>query len=242
MPRCGRRCRTPGSMASSGKVWPGLTRSRPVLCSSTSTRIVRARSAALMPVVMPWAASTDSRKAVPKWSPLPRIAMRARPRRSTTARVTATQIKPRPCLAMKLTLRASIKSAAPTRSPSFSRFSSSVTMTNSPRPMAAMTSSTGSNIPPSPSQRKSARGEFPDAATTHREISFHPDCTVGRGVPPRRSRPASSAGSRGLSPPVGNCPAAQDAPCPEDLPLYTPAYLAAQGIFRSSRVVIRSAT
>lgn len=53
------RTSTPPSRASSGKMWPGLTTDSGPEAPSISTRMVRARSAALIPVVTPAAASTE---------------------------------------------------------------------------------------------------------------------------------------------------------------------------------------
>jgi len=47
---------------------PGITMSLGSDLGSASTRIVRARSAADTPVVMPWRASTETVKAVPYWA------------------------------------------------------------------------------------------------------------------------------------------------------------------------------
>ncbi len=52
------RTSTPPSRARSGKMWPGLTSSNGSVAESARVRIVRARSAALMPVVTPSRAST----------------------------------------------------------------------------------------------------------------------------------------------------------------------------------------
>ena len=99
-----------------------------------------------MPVVIPSFASTDSMNAVPCLSPLPRVFIRAMLSFDSLSEVKATHIRPRPCVAMKLIFSSDTQSAAIIRSPSFSRFSSSVTTTSSPRPIAVITSSTGSNI------------------------------------------------------------------------------------------------
>ena len=63
---CPARTSTPPERARSGKMCPGRTRSEAREAGSTATRMVRARSAALMPVVTPSRASMDSVKAVPK--------------------------------------------------------------------------------------------------------------------------------------------------------------------------------
>ena len=55
---------TPPSTARSGKMWPGRVSSYGSVAESTSTRMVRARSAAEMPVLMPSRASTETEYAV----------------------------------------------------------------------------------------------------------------------------------------------------------------------------------
>ncbi len=59
------RSRTPPGDALSGKTWPGVTRSSDLASGDTAARIVLARSAALIPVVTPRAASTETVKLVP---------------------------------------------------------------------------------------------------------------------------------------------------------------------------------
>ncbi len=62
---CPERCSTPPARACNGNTCPGWTRSRGVAAGSIATRIVWARSAALIPVVTPSRASTETVKAVP---------------------------------------------------------------------------------------------------------------------------------------------------------------------------------
>ena len=64
------RISTPPSCACSGKTWPGCTRSRGFAFAATAAWMVRARSAAEMPVVTPSAASIDTVNAVPCRVPL----------------------------------------------------------------------------------------------------------------------------------------------------------------------------
>ena len=71
------RMSTPPFWARSGKMWPGFTRSDGFAFLAAATWIVRARSAAEMPVETPVAASIDTVKAVPCRVPL-RVAMGVR--------------------------------------------------------------------------------------------------------------------------------------------------------------------
>jgi TonB-dependent SusC/RagA subfamily outer membrane receptor len=87
-----------------------------------------------------WCASTDMVNAVRCGSVL-RSVIRGRSSASARSPVRATQINPRPCFAMKFTCSAVISDAAQTRSPSFSRSSSSATMTIFPDLMSWMASS-----------------------------------------------------------------------------------------------------
>ena len=104
--------------------------------------MVSARSCAEMPVAMPSAASMEAVKLVP-WRERFSLTIGRRPRRAACASVTGMQIRPRPCMARKLTFSGVTKSAAKTRSPSFSRSSSSTSTTMLPARISAMISATG---------------------------------------------------------------------------------------------------
>ena len=93
--------------------------------------MVRARSAAEMPVVTPVAASMDTVKLVRMLDPL-RSTMEGKFNCWQRASVKVRQINPRPCFAIKLICSAVANSAAKTRSPSFSLSSSSTKMTMRP--------------------------------------------------------------------------------------------------------------
>ena len=136
------RISTPPSTACSGKMWPGCTRSCAVAFLATAACTVRARSAADMPVVTPSAASMDTVNAVECLVPL-RVAMGGKFNSSQRSRVRVRQINPRPKRAMKLMESALTWSAAKTRSPSFSRSSSSTKITMRPARISATMSSTG---------------------------------------------------------------------------------------------------
>ena len=141
---CPVRSSTPPGLAFSGKMWPGWTRSRGADSGSTATWIVRARSAALIPVVMPSRASTLTVKAV-SYGDSFLAAIRSRPSSSQRSGVSARQISPRPSLAMKLIASGVANCAASVRSPSFSRSSSSQTTTMRPARISSSASSIVAN-------------------------------------------------------------------------------------------------
>ena len=99
------------------------------------------RSAAEMPVVTPSRASIDSQNAVPKLDVLGGL-ISGRRRWSQRSGVSARQIRPRPCVAMKLMISGVTFSAAMVRSPSFSRSSSSTTTRMRPARISSMASGT----------------------------------------------------------------------------------------------------
>ena len=98
--------------------------------------MVRARSAAEMPVVMPWAASMETVKLVPYCAPFFWVIM-GRPSFSTISPSIGRQTKPRAFLIMKLMASGVTNWAAISKSPSFSRSSASVMMTILPALMSA---------------------------------------------------------------------------------------------------------
>ena len=140
------RTSTPPSRARSGKMWPGRARSDGLVFGLIAARTVAERSAAEMPVLVPRLASIATQNAVSK-----RVEFRSTisgiSSLSSRSPVIGRQIRPRPCLAMKLIASGVTFSAAIVRSPSFSRSSSSTTMTISPRRIAATASSTAANGP-----------------------------------------------------------------------------------------------
>jgi hypothetical protein len=106
---------------------------------------VSARSKAEMPVVTPRPlASTETVKAVPIFSVLFWV-MRGRPSSSTRSPDSGTHMRPRPCFAMKLIASGVAISAAMTRSPSFSRPSSSRMRMKRPALTSSIASSTLQN-------------------------------------------------------------------------------------------------
>ena len=128
---CPARTSTPPVFAITGKMWPGWTMSSGFAFAATATCTVRARSAAEIPLVTPLAASMDAVNAVPCNARLSVTIIdkfSCRQRDSSSVR----QISPRACLAMKLIASGVTKSAAMTRSPSFSRSSASTNTTIRP--------------------------------------------------------------------------------------------------------------
>ena len=125
---------------------PGRRRSAGTVAGSIATLIVIARSAADMPVVTPnrAAASMLTVNAVSCDSVLC-SAIWGSPRAWQRSGVSVRQMSPRPNVAMKLIISGVTRSAAPIRSPSFSRASSSATMTSFPARMSAIARSTDPN-------------------------------------------------------------------------------------------------
>src|ERR671916_1970495 len=107
---------------------------------STATRQVWARSAAEMPVETPSFASMETVKAVPMRDELWVIIWGISSRSSSSSAI-GRQMRPRPCTAMKLMSSGVTSSAAMVRSPSFSRSSSSQTITIFPALISSITSS-----------------------------------------------------------------------------------------------------
>src|SRR6185312_8886870 len=137
---CPARTNVPPTRAISGNTWPGVVMSSRVLSGLIATAIVRARSAAEMPVVTPSRASIDTVNAV--WCRVPFCwLMSGRPSFSTRARVSARQIRPRAWRAMKLIASGVANWAGTTRSPSFSRSSSSTRMNIRPLRASSISSS-----------------------------------------------------------------------------------------------------
>jgi hypothetical protein len=106
-------------------------------------RIVCVRSAALMPVVTPWEASTLTAKSV-RCASMLFATMGLRPRRRSTSPVVATQTIPLQWRIMMPIASTVALEAAMIRSPSFSRRSSSVTITIRPAAISATADSTES--------------------------------------------------------------------------------------------------
>ena len=112
--------------------------------SSESSLIVVARSAALIPVVIPLAASTETVKLVLKDSLLLGTIIGSSSLVAIDSEI-GVQIRPLPYLAIKLTISGVIHSAEAIRSPSFSLSASSVMMTILPAFISVMISSIGLN-------------------------------------------------------------------------------------------------
>src|SRR5664280_2356285 len=134
------RLRTPPLRARSGNVCPGLSRSCGRVAGSMAACTVAARSAAEIPVVTRPRASMETQNAV--WcGEVLCSTIAGSCSSSQRCSVSARQIRPRACVAMKLIASASTFSAAIARSPSFSRSSSSTTTTKRPRRNSAAASS-----------------------------------------------------------------------------------------------------
>src|ERR671935_1927099 len=138
------RCKTPPGRALSGNTWPGWTRSSGPLLGSIATWIVRARSCAEIPVDTPSRASIETVKAVPNGVSFRSVICRSASS-SHRSSVRQRQMRPRPCVAMKLTASGVANWAAIVRSPSFSRSAASTTTTNLPWRKSSIASSIDAN-------------------------------------------------------------------------------------------------
>ncbi len=135
------RMSTPPSRAMSGKTWPGRTKSPAPMLPLASARTVLQRCSAEIPVVRPCLTSTVTVKAVPSGASFD-ATMGARCSRRASLCVIGAQTMPQVLRMMNAIFSGVQSEAATTRSPSFSRSSSSVTTTISPRAKAAMASVT----------------------------------------------------------------------------------------------------
>src|SRR6266446_1606587 len=208
------RISTPPSRATSGKTWPGRTKSAAPLLGLASARTVLVRSSAEMPVVSPWRTSTETVKAVPRGASF-KATMGSRCRRFASSADSGTHTMPEVWRMMKAIFSGVHLEAAMNRSPSFSRSSSSATTTISPRPKAAATSSTWHwdslvvigdfpmSLSPPPGGGRSARASGPgggDSGATSKALHVPhrchptPDCLRQSDPPP--------AGEGGLMPSV----------------------------------------
>src|SRR3954468_12354593 len=138
------RSSTPPALAFSGCTWPGVAMSRGPLSGSIAVCIVCAWSWTLMPVVTPSRASMVTVNGV-----LCGVSFLAgcssRPSSSPRSGVSARQIQPPAWRVMKLIASGVMNCAAMTRSPSFSRSSSSTTTTIFPLAMSSRASSMVAN-------------------------------------------------------------------------------------------------
>src|SRR3954447_4634203 len=115
---------------------PGRARSSGRVASSSNACTVVDRSAAEMPVVVPWRASTDTVNAV-RWLSVLSATISGRRSSSRRRPSTGMQITPLVWRIMNAIFSGVMASAAMIRSPSFSRSASSTTITISPRATAA---------------------------------------------------------------------------------------------------------
>jgi len=138
---CPARLRTPFDFAFSGNICPGLPRSEGFVPGSTSAFIVIDLSFAETPVVV----SGPRRSTVTvNWVSCRDVlfpTIRSSSSSSQRSSGSATQIRPRPCLAMKFTISGVISSAEQMKSPSFSLSSSSTTIRSFPFLISSIPSS-----------------------------------------------------------------------------------------------------
>ena len=142
---CPARLSTPPLRARNGKIWPGRANDLNDNVESDNPRSVAARSAALIPVVVPSMMSTVSVNAV-RWLSVFCSTISGRRNSSQRSSVNGAHTTPVEYRTMNASFSAEANSAAMMKSPSFSRSSSSTMTTISPRAIAAITSSMGARV------------------------------------------------------------------------------------------------
>src|SRR5215472_7328447 len=163
---CPERISTPPSLATSGKTWPGRTKSDAPALPLASARTVLQRSSAEMPVVKPCRTSTETVKAVPSGASFA-ATMGSRCKRLASSGESGAHTMPEVWRMMKAIFSGVHIDAATKRSPSFSRSSSSVTTTIPPAANAASTASTRWWFPTTFGPLHSGTGERPCRRLAH---------------------------------------------------------------------------
>ena len=129
---CPVRRNTPPSLARSGNICPGLPKSKGLVSGFTKACIVLARSKAEIPVVQPLPLrSTDTVNCV-SCSTVLFCTIIGKSSSTQRFSVSGAHTNPLPLVIIKLIISGVTFSAAAIKSPSFSRFSSSTTMTTFP--------------------------------------------------------------------------------------------------------------
>ena len=142
---CPARLSTPLSCARNGLTCPGRPKSVGLALGFARWRIVSARSCIDTPVVHPSSLSMVTVNGVPSIDVLSSTCI-VSPSCLHRSLVTGVHSTPLPSLIMKFTFSSVIASAAIMKSPSFSRSSSSTTITNSPLRNCSMASSIVFNL------------------------------------------------------------------------------------------------
>ncbi len=186
---CPSRSRTPSGRARSGKTWPGRRSWSARVAGSISAWIVRARSAAEMPVLPSTSRSTETVNAVSS-RPATSGTMGPRPSASRRSPVIGAQTSPRPTVTIVLMWAAVTSSAAPTRSPSFSRSTSSTTMMSSPRARAARASSIVDSPAAMSASVSSGRGPPSPVTASNPRLAICPRTVLSLADPPTAERRA----------------------------------------------------
>ena len=138
---CPWRVDRPPGWAAMGKICPGLAKSPGEASGSAKARNVIARSCADSPLVVPLVASIETVKRVPCRAVFNAV-IGASCSCSALSGVIAAHNTPLACRSMRVTVFDVIRAAAATRSPSFSRSTSSTSNTIFPLAIASVASST----------------------------------------------------------------------------------------------------
>ena len=138
---CPARRKTPPLRARNGKMCPGFPNSSGRIVGSIKAKIVLERSLAEIPVVHPCPIKSMLTVKGVSYAAELLCTIISNPKASQRSSLIGAQIKPRPCVAMKLMTSGVAFLAAVKKSPSFSRPSSSTTMTTRPCWISEMASS-----------------------------------------------------------------------------------------------------
>ena len=143
---CPQRRKTPPFFARKGKICPGLPRSSGLVSGFINAFTVLLLSLAEMPVVQPSPSRSILTVNAVSCSEVLSVTMGLRSSSWQRSSVMGAQIKPRPCMLIKLITSGVTFSAAAIKSPSFSLSSSSTTIISLPFLISSMALSILSNI------------------------------------------------------------------------------------------------
>ena len=143
---CPVRRKTPPFLARKGKICPGLPKSSGFVSGFIKACTVLALSDAEIPVVQPCPFKSILTVKGVSCKTVLFLTIKSKPNSSHLSSIKGAQIKPLPCVAMKLIISGVTLRAAVKKSPSFSRSSSSTTIINFPAFISSIASGIEFNV------------------------------------------------------------------------------------------------